>query len=141
VRVRRLGETRHATPIEACVRSFVERQPMRAPDASVRVVGQVALFDVTYGEPHDCEAGCFRSHAFGAATSCDRIGWLLVSDREHTRVSDVKMFVLAPTDTALFDESLWTKDTTRSLARWLARNPNASDDIQARASAWLANNK
>jgi len=111
---------------------------MNAPDVSVRVVPPVALFEVGYGEGHDCEAGCFRSHAFGVATSCDRIGWLLVSDYEHTSPSDLKLFTLAPTDTALYDESLWQRDTTRSLARWLARTPNASDDIRERAKTWLA---
>ena len=139
----RIEPVRSAPPasIEACARSFIQQQPMHAPDATVRVVGQVALFDVSYGEGHDCEAGCFRSHAFGVATSCDRIGWILVSDHEHTSASDLKLFVLAPTDTSLFDESLWTQDSTRSLVRWLARNPNASDELQARASAWLATHK
>ena len=111
---------------------------MQSPDITVHVLPPVAVFDVSYGAGHDCEAGCFRSHAFGLATSCDRVGWLLVSDYEQTSASDLKKFVLAPTtDTALFDESLWQRDTTRSLARWLAHQPTAPDDVRDRANAWL----
>src|SRR5690349_2954855 len=110
-----------APDVEACVRSFIAHEPMQAPDAIVRKVdGGAVLFEVTYGAPQDCPSGCFRSHAFGVAVSCDRVGWIAVHDYDHEH--GFTIFALDTNDKMLFDESTWSGDPTfakRALVPWL----------------------
>jgi hypothetical protein len=134
-----------ACATEACVKQFVAREPLHGRRVEVELLRvprkggdderHYYLFSVMYGAAHDCEAGCFYSHAYGIALYCDRIGWYGVADYEQTDTSRLTLFRPQPGDTLLYDDTLWPDETIWRLREWLSKQPGVPDDVRAKAGA------
>lgn len=128
-------------PTEACVRGFVQRDLGAIGETQLWPVPahgtpSYLVFVTTWGEAHDCEAGCFRSSARGVALSCDRIGWFEMNDYESGHRTHAAFRITAG-DTSLFDDRLWPDvPAYLDLAAWIARSPGTPADVKAKAQAF-----
>ena len=66
------------------------------------------LFFASYGQPHDCPAGCFYSRAYGLRFG-GRIGWIRIHDYEGLDVASRTYFDVQAGDTGLFSDATWNR--------------------------------
>ena len=97
--------------VAALVESFVHDEDLPSvTDVAVFLTWSdfdLVFFEVEYGDEHDCEAGCFSSHAWGLARGCDKIGWLGFADYEGTNLDDLTQYDVESDETFLFEQALW----------------------------------
>ncbi|MBS3166942.1 hypothetical protein J4403_01905 [Candidatus Woesearchaeota archaeon] len=68
----------------------------------------IKVFDVKYGEPKDCESGCFYSRAVGIKNS-DKIGWISISDYDNLDLNKLKVYNFDEKDEYLFTKDFFNK--------------------------------
>ncbi len=77
------------------------------------------VFQVIYGEPHDCPSGCFYSRATGIKHN-NKIGWILINNYEKNfDTSKLKLYDFDPNETYLFSDDFFIK--LKSKDEWVYR--------------------
>lgn len=128
---------------EACVKDFVARQPLADPRFDVEILRvprqgsaderHYYVFSVRYGAAQDCPSGCFYSHAYGVALSCDRIGWYGIADYDGIDRSRLTTFHAQGDDTLLYDDALWPAEDLWHLRAFLAKDPGVPSAVRVKA--------
>lgn len=66
------------------------------------------VFQISYGEPHDCEAGCFYSKATGIKHN-NKIGWISINNYDDFDVSKLTMYDFDSDDSYIFTDDFFKK--------------------------------
>ena len=122
--------------IEPDIKSFVDSfnfPKLRGIDILLEIPTEnVQIFKISYGELHDCPAGCFNSIAIGIKHK-NKIGWISVNNYDNEfDANNIQMYDFDSDDGYLFSEEFFNK--LKSKDSWvyhyaflplLAKDPDA----------------
>ena len=77
------------------------------------------VFEVSYGAPQDCLAGCFYSNATGIKYG-SKIGWISINDYDRINVSKLVIYDFDASDTYLFTDDFFSE--LRAKNSWVYQN-------------------